>query len=1415
MKKNLLTLLSLLLLAIGVQAQPVSGGPGNNIPVTPAPVTPVAVPYPGLNNITGITQFNYIRSIVPDQPMQSLTGSYRQRQTTDYFDGLGRPLQTVAKRALAGGYDLIQHHVYDSMGRERYQYLPFATPVSLLSTANGNIKLDINTQLRGFYDLAGPDEQPYSRTDFEASALGRPLKQLNPGKSWVGSGRGNSYRYEYNVTDEVWMWHIGTAANAVPTLAGSYAAGELSVTVVTDEDGSITKEFKDKNGNLVLKKNYVFDFPPDYAHTGYACTYYVYDQLNRLRYVLPPMAVYNMPAGWDVNAVKEYCYSYYYDKRGRLVEKKIPGKGVEYLVYDLRDRLCLSQDANLREQGKWAFYLYDALGRPTVSGIGTTPEGREQIQAAVDYSYQYYTPDALLYHINNYNSWHVYPASLYLCTINSYTYYDDYNELSGYSYDYAAFSSDLPTTTQPYLIAPPATASVMTRGLVTGTKVRVLNPQYPGTPEWLTTVNYYDHKSRLIQSQGNNVRNGIDITSTIYYFQGMPWKTISTQRNPTAKAVPGATDGALTEHEIVTTYKRNTGTAGGSDQVTQVTQQINDGPIFNLANYSYDHLGRVVLKDLRAGLVLQEYNIRGLLQHIDAENHGQIPYQPLFEENLYYDKGFASKLYNGNIAGITWSGSDDKKNAYGYSYDKLNRLTHAEYRLKDGTGQWLKNVKDYTASNISYDYNGNLQSMDQQGINTLNNTIVDMDHLRYSYDTNSNKLIKVEDNGAIVAALPDFKNRANLAEEYTYDANGNMKTDANKKIAGISYNHLNKPNVITTDSGSISYVYDASGNRLQKKITQNGTTKIYDYIGNFVYEDSVLQYMLNDEGRARPVANISTNHYTRYVYDYFIKDHLGNVRSTVTAEPINSDYFAGHEIAMANVEQLIFDNIPNVREGKPGMINPNDGMAAQLVAADADKRIGTAIMLRVMPGDQFTIDAQAFYEGSTVPEETIGAGDVISALSSALMGGSTYAGVSIAELPENVQTIAQIFSNPGLVGQLEKVETKNYDPTAPKAHLNYLFFDDQMNLNAGLSGKIQVQATGGAGSWQPVQPGSNGVTGTQICNCDVTGPGTPGVVLIYVDNQSIGKDVWFDDLHIEHYTSSVLSEDHYYPFGLTVGIDQNPSVQTKQPYKYNGKELEKSFGLEMYDYGARMYDPQIARWLSTDPLAEQMRRHTPYNYAFNNPVIFIDPDGMVPEVYFNGQGANKATKQLDNSTSLTLTRNEKTGKLGATGKAETNADKKLLEAINNPNVIVNVDATYSNYNKNGSWYVGGTFDGNTSFAGGENDGKVLVSQTVNPDMTQEIDQFYGATEGVSVMHEVIEGYIGGVETPNTSAPSFDATTQEFKNYKNAHDKTEVIDPRHVAPDISIDDKNGQIYINKADPQTPKLNIESIINDRSK
>lgn len=100
------------------------------------------------------------------------------------------------------------------------------------------------------------------------------------------------------------------------------------------------------------------------------------------------------------------------------------------------------------------------------------------------------------------------------------------------------------------------------------------------------------------------------------------------------------------------------------------------------------------------------------------------------------------------------------------------------------------------------------------------------------------------------------------------------------------------------------------------------------------------------------------------------------------------------------------------------------------------------------------------------------------------------------------------------------------------------------------------------------------------------------------------NEVYFDDFKVEHVKSPVVLSQDYYPFGLTFNSYARENALNNQ-YQYNGKEKQDELGLEWLDYGARMYVADIGRWLAIDPLSENMRRHSPYNYAFDNPIRFL------------------------------------------------------------------------------------------------------------------------------------------------------------------------------------------------------------------
>lgn len=1247
--------LVILCFSVDIQAQAPSSSS------TRAMGVPVAKPGAYTN-----TTINYVRTWEPSMPSTDpgavIAGSIAQvKQTTQYVDGLGRPLQTVSKGIGGSGKDIVAPVVYDAFGREQLNYLPYADQ----GTANGLFRTDPFTNQKNFYESSlspGTNGESvfYSKTDFEASPLNRTLRTYAPGNSWAkndlttverGGNKPVQQQYLVNNTDDaVRIWNI--SSGSIPVSSAIYPAGQLYKNVSIDEGGSQLVEFKDKEGRVVLKKVQLLG-SPGLAHTGWLCTYYVCDDLGNLRFVIPPKAVALIDGSWTIaqTMADGLCFQYQYDHHNRMIIKKVPDAGEVHMVYDVRDRLVFSQDGTQRAKSpkEWHTTFYDVLNRPVMTAIYPSNSDRASLQTTMNgvtgststQTYAVPGPDQLvigsretgrpLYQarqeiifqdgfeseINAEFLAEIVP-SLTLGTETlivtnplpgisgyeplTYTYYDNYSYTGAKTYD-GSYASKPQAGSNPY--AESIVKSNATQGLTTGSRVRVL-----GTSQWLTSSVFYDEKGRVIQSKGDNANGGEDIATTLYDFNGKALSSYLHHKNPRSGTNPDTKVLTMTAYD-------------NAGRVTEIKKRLNDDSNLErtIATITYDELGQVKKKSIGKAFggstyldeLNYENNIRGWLKSINKD-FVNTPGSTTnwFGQVLSYDYGFASnEQYNGNISGAKWkSRTNGLARAYGYTYDRPNRITKADFNQQNTTSStaWEKNLADFTVDNLTYDANGNIGSMKQMGVS--GGGIIPLDDLHYKYTDYSNKLQHVWDGSNNTASTSgDFKepfanNASNQASsstdfDYTYDANGSLQADKNKVITAVTYNHLNLPQQITiTDKGTISYLYDAVGTKLRKTVTDitvsPAKTTVTDYIGGFVYEQDVLQFVGHEEGRIRAV--FKTGEPQAWYYDYFEKDHLGNIRIVLTEQTDFSMYLASMEQESSAKENTLFSNIESSRSSKP-VGYPEDNSAtksnssvAKLNATNPDKKIGPSLVIKVMAGDTIRIGARAFYksQGPVNNKKLQPAEDMVTALAQAFEnGGNAAPGAHTSRNTNNTPFTSDFYNNQ--YQHLKEKDNKEKLNGRPKAYLNFVLFNEQFKLVDENSGVKQVKA-------EPDQ--------LQILAQDKTVIKESGFLYIYTSNES-PQDVYFDNVILDHITGPVLEETHYYPFGLTMsGISSKAAGSLENRHKFNGIEFNSDLDLNAYEAQLRNLDPQTGRWWQIDPKPSD--GISPYAAMDNNPIRYSD-----------------------------------------------------------------------------------------------------------------------------------------------------------------------------------------------------------------
>lgn len=772
-------------------------------------------------------------------------------ENVQYFDGWGKPVQTIDIKATPLGRDIVSHIEYDPFGRQTKSYLP----VPQATTQNGAIYASPLANASAIYGA----EKIYSEKILENSPIERIQQQIQAGNNWAN--KPVNFNYNTNEDGEVRKYTISTdwfEGRTKYTIAnsGNYAGSTLTKNVVTNEDNNVSIEFKNKKGQTVLLRRKDGNKNAD--------TYYIYNEYGQLAYVIPPLAAQSGQV--DQTTLDNLCYQYHYDGWNRLVEKKIPGKGWEYMVYDKQDRMILSQNANTGALKQWFFTKYDQFGRVLYTGIYTSAQnygstGRQAEQtlanssSALNESRNTSGFDAngvTAYYTNS-----AYPAVFTkILTIN---YYDTYLQN-----DPARPAQIMGSNT----IGDNAADAVNTQTLPTLSMVKNIEDD-----NWTKSYIWYDTNRRPIGSYAINHLGGYTKTESSLDFTGVVLQTKIYHKRLSSD----------TEKIISQTYEYDS-----QNRLKKQWHQVNSNPQELLSQNSYNELSQLTNKKVGNNLqsIDYTYNLRGAITTInDPANLGT----DLFAYSLsYFDPTNTSAgKYSGNISSVSWkSAQDNVLRKYSYQYDNLNRLSQGIYAEPEASVP----QNNFYNEIAGYDLGGNIISL-QRYTKGISGTASLMDNLSYVYS--GNRLTSVTDSSTNYSGYPDTSGNT-----ISYDANGNMTSQIDKGILQIEYNILNKPVYLKFNTGlstrtgrineNTSYLYRADGTKLRKvynyapynplgTITQL-SSKVTEYLDGFQYEGDgkkgipsvlTLKFVPTAEG----YYNFENN---KYIYSY--TDHLGNIR---------------------------------------------------------------------------------------------------------------------------------------------------------------------------------------------------------------------------------------------------------------------------------------------------------------------------------------------------------------------------------------------------------------------------------------------------------------------------------------------------------------------------------------------------------
>lgn len=1188
--------------------------PGNEFRVSAATDgTFRAYAYNRKQNINGSQNQNYIRTEVAR--VAGLQDEYEFARAPvedksiefEYFDNLGRSLQSINVQNSPNNKDVIVPVVYDDFGRQHLQYLPYEA-----GATNGKYRLAAESEDISFYEDIKGDSRPFTEVLFEDSPLNRPIGQYDPGEVWKSNGKKKERIVLINGSNEIRKW---TIENDEPISFKYYPQGALIGTKTIDEDGREVVEYNDFRGLKVVSRKL--------GDAGqWHDTYYIHDAFGQVRYVLSPEALNDSPdavsgevefvggsknftnANFEgknivygsnatvklrpdfnftatatnkfsitsgappVGAIDGFAYAYIYDAKRRLIKKKLPGKDWEYFVYDRWDRLVLSQDGELRKNNRWIFVKYDELNREVMKGYWTQVGTQEDLAIEVE-------AETVHHEIENtsaegYTRHRTFPKTPPSDDLFQINYYDDYSFKNNAGWDAEGHGFN-------YVNEPEMSSVKTTHGLkgqVTGGKIRVGE-----SGMWLNTVHYYDDKYQNIQTKTENHLGGMDRISNEYDFTGLVTKTKHYQEGS-----------GMDSFTVLETFEYD-----HAGRLLKTYHSIGGASPVLIAENNYNEVGELIERNhySPAGEKLQSvdfnYNIRGWLTGINNTDLDEGE-NDLFGMDLYYHNAPAVNgstpiaRYNGNIAAMSWNTNNQEETPqpkiYGYGYDMLERLKSATYATKSGA-TWDANQNHFDVSITDYDKNGNILGLERWTKNGGGKTKID--ELTYTYS--GNQLLNVKDYTGNDFGFKDLIGSPTELTEYAYDANGNMLYDMNKGIEELDYNHLNLPTAVRlVGNRTIYYEYDAAGSKLYSRAVDGGTEiNRTDYVNGAHYKNGALDFVSMSYGR---VVKRNGN----WEYEYFLNDHWGNTRVTYGYTSETNDYLATMETEKSTEEDAEFTRLSpkstmfNHTKGQMDLQTPDEALFLRAVSGNMNNAMGAGKYLEVKSGDKITTEVFAHYEVSSGDPSQIFPGIVTAVASSfgtALGGveGSSAQSALNSDLPGIVNGM-----NPG---------------SAPKAYLIYMLFNEgYSNLEQHGFKPISMSAASG---WEKLEFEGQTVT-----------MGSDGHLFIYVANES-AIDVFFDDLKIVHEKQNnelqVTQSQDYYPFGLTYNAHQKEVASVNQ-YKFQGQEHQADFDLGWSQFKWRNSDPAIGRFFNIDPIAEDYYYNSTYAFSENKVIAHVELEGL-------------------------------------------------------------------------------------------------------------------------------------------------------------------------------------------------------------